>query len=390
MSVLRALAIDETPAEREARSLDLALLDNMTWPEYVWEMLKLTEDPLAGYEWQTKIKPEDSTPEQRIEDEKIPQEGDGDIQGAKNEVTSDKEEKGEALPTDAEAMQIDTDIVAPEVSNPAAVVDPVAEDASLAPAVEAREAHAVIAEQEQPPASAPTPMELVKAEPQPTPETENLQQHAPAVSEPYQPDRFTSGHDVVSIFAGRGPTLSRPIKPDYYNLPLEIKARILSRLCDHVLDSTTVRAEIDRREAGGMFVSGFGGRGGAFPVMSKEEKAEAEARAAKQQQSDCNTDTCVLCGLGGNLLCCDGCPAAYHVRCLGENPRTLNDLKVWFCPECNAGGRSEAAGLRVPIGAHNEWKQPYYVMHGMVCRTALPAVKGRGKNALELNDAPGA
>lgn len=42
LCVLRALAVDETPAERAERSLDVSLLDAMTWPAYAWEMLRLT------------------------------------------------------------------------------------------------------------------------------------------------------------------------------------------------------------------------------------------------------------------------------------------------------------------------------------------------------------
>lgn len=38
---------------------------------------------------------------------------------------------------------------------------------------------------------------------------------------------------------------------------------------------------------------------------------------------DGNSDACVLCGQGGQLLCCDGCPATYHVRCINETSRSI-------------------------------------------------------------------
>jgi hypothetical protein len=60
-----------------------------------------------------------------------------------------------------------------------------------------------------------------------------------------------------------------------------------------------------------------------------------------QAQTDANADCCVLCGGGGNLICCDGCPAAYHMRCLGLNAKSLGDGH-WMCPECAVGGRGEA------------------------------------------------
>ncbi len=55
---------------------------------------------------------------------------------------------------------------------------------------------------------------------------------------------------------------------------------------------------------------------------------------------DGNTDLCVLCGLGGSLLCCDGCPAAYHMRCIGETPKSI-PAGEWLCAECSAGSRGK-------------------------------------------------
>lgn len=46
LCVLRALAQDENKAGRASRVLDLSLLDTVTWPEYVWEWLRLTGNPL--------------------------------------------------------------------------------------------------------------------------------------------------------------------------------------------------------------------------------------------------------------------------------------------------------------------------------------------------------
>ena len=65
-------------------------------------------------------------------------------------------------------------------------------------------------------------------------------------------------------------------------------------------------------------------------------------QAKQQELSDANADVCVLCGIGGNLICCDACPAAYHVRCVGESYRAVG-ASSWFCPECRVGGRGEEA-----------------------------------------------
>eukprot|EP00743_Colponemidia_sp_Colp-15_P009739 GILK01010659.1.p1 GENE.GILK01010659.1~~GILK01010659.1.p1 ORF type:complete len:604 (-),score=84.44 GILK01010659.1:166-1836(-) len=44
-----------------------------------------------------------------------------------------------------------------------------------------------------------------------------------------------------------------------------------------------------------------------------------------------NEDECAECGIGGDLLCCDGCPASYHLKCAGveEVPEGR-----WECKDC--------------------------------------------------------
>lgn len=52
-------------------------------------------------------------------------------------------------------------------------------------------------------------------------------------------------------------------------------------------------------------------------------------------EEDHNVDACLLCGLGGYLICCEGCPAAFHVKCCGENRHSVkNDGGQWLCEEC--------------------------------------------------------
>jgi PHD-finger/Bromodomain len=42
---------------------------------------------------------------------------------------------------------------------------------------------------------------------------------------------------------------------------------------------------------------------------------------------------CVVCGLSGDLLCCDGCPNVVHQECINLTDVPEGD---WFCDECNA------------------------------------------------------
>ncbi|KAI4371216.1 hypothetical protein MLD38_019479 [Melastoma candidum] len=42
---------------------------------------------------------------------------------------------------------------------------------------------------------------------------------------------------------------------------------------------------------------------------------------------------CVVCDLGGNLLCCESCPRTYHIECLDPPLKRIPNGK-WHCPSC--------------------------------------------------------
>lgn len=62
-----------------------------------------------------------------------------------------------------------------------------------------------------------------------------------------------------------------------------------------------------------------------------------------------NEDICLVCNDGGDLICCDRCPAAYHMECIpderkpiDDDPDSLKPSSKWLCPrhfcvECNIG-----------------------------------------------------
>lgn len=49
---------------------------------------------------------------------------------------------------------------------------------------------------------------------------------------------------------------------------------------------------------------------------------------------------CVVCGLSGDLLCCDGCQNVVHLSCLENAPSELPEGD-WFCDECNVESKAE-------------------------------------------------
>jgi hypothetical protein len=54
-----------------------------------------------------------------------------------------------------------------------------------------------------------------------------------------------------------------------------------------------------------------------------------------QMEQTRNHDECAICDDGGELLCCDTCPHAYHLRCLGQSSAApLDDEESWSCPIC--------------------------------------------------------
>ena len=45
-------------------------------------------------------------------------------------------------------------------------------------------------------------------------------------------------------------------------------------------------------------------------------------------------DRCLMCSRAGQLICCDACPAAAHVRCVPQDRGPINSRSDWFCPYC--------------------------------------------------------
>jgi hypothetical protein len=156
---------------------------------------------------------------------------------------------------------------------------------------------------------------------------------------------------------------------EYYSLPAGKKLMILQILCDDVLESAEIRVEIDMREESEVGLDcdteatnpPENGPRRVHPRYSKTSACkgwEAMEIIAETQQMkslgnsnswdfkgtkqdldaadvdvDRNGDECRLCGMDGTLLCCDGCPSAYHSRCIGVMKMFIPE-GPWYCPEC--------------------------------------------------------
>lgn len=59
-----------------------------------------------------------------------------------------------------------------------------------------------------------------------------------------------------------------------------------------------------------------------------------EGEGIKEQEEDEHMEFCRVCKDGGELLCCDQCPSAYHVHCLSPPIKHIPDGD-WHCPRCS-------------------------------------------------------
>lgn len=80
------------------------------------------------------------------------------------------------------------------------------------------------------------------------------------------------------------------------------------------------------------------------PPQSEEsgKRIKKVDKEARKQGRAVNNDNCDSCGEGGDLLCCDRCPCAFHLTCC-DPPLEEDDIPdgEWLCNECKALPKEE-------------------------------------------------
>ncbi|KAG8079486.1 hypothetical protein GUJ93_ZPchr0007g5584 [Zizania palustris] len=127
------------------------------------------------------------------------------------------------------------------------------------------------------------------------------------------------------------------LNTEYYIQPTTVKLELLRALSDDVLEIEAIRSELGSR------MSELDGSDELCKSTDLRRKRRATAVSnlvsstpppeGSSDTEDGNSDECYLCGMDGNLLCCDGCPAAFHSKCVGVVEDLLPEGD-WFCPEC--------------------------------------------------------
>ncbi|XVE55758.1 hypothetical protein DITRI_Ditri03aG0183400 [Diplodiscus trichospermus] len=69
-------------------------------------------------------------------------------------------------------------------------------------------------------------------------------------------------------------------------------------------------------------------------IMTTSSKVESPKTVKDNSYQHENDEVCSACRDGGELICCDHCPSAFHVNCLGLEEVPDGD---WFCPSCCCG-----------------------------------------------------
>ncbi|CAL5212450.1 unnamed protein product [Lathyrus oleraceus] len=183
---------------------------------------------------------------------------------------------------------------------------------------------------------------------------------------------------------------------DYYKQPVILKLEILQYLCDDMIEADTIRSELNRRSL--VTETGMGIDQNIYFDTSKKKKAVMDVSGGSSlteemvdDTTDLNSDECCLCKMDGNLICCDGCPAAYHSRCVGIASNNLPEGD-WYCPECAIGKHQASMKSRRSLrGADLLGMDPHGCLYFDSCGYLLVSKSSDARslfNYYHVNDIP--
>jgi len=121
--------------------------------------------------------------------------------------------------------------------------------------------------------------------------------------------------DLFKLVCGR-----HDLESPFPFVSIEDRLKVLKRLCDIFLTSNTVRE-----------------------VIINEGITESE-------------DHCRNCSKMGDLLCCENCPAVYHLHCL-KPPLEMVPAGDWLCPIC------DEHRLKGVTDCHTDWTKDGWLRH---------------------------
>ncbi|XP_035230728.1 chromodomain-helicase-DNA-binding protein Mi-2 homolog isoform X3 [Stegodyphus dumicola] len=81
------------------------------------------------------------------------------------------------------------------------------------------------------------------------------------------------------------------------------------------------------------------------PPEGKWSCPHCEGEGIQEQEEDEHMEFCRVCKDGGELLCCDSCPSAYHTHCLNPPLKNIPDGE-WHCPRCSEGAVAKEVAIK--------------------------------------------
>lgn len=139
-----------------------------------------------------------------------------------------------------------------------------------------------------------------------------MQEHIDLADEEEFGEDTTLLQDVVGALKTREP----------YRLPIDKKLTVLQFLVDKCFDTSSGHDELQYRQRN------------TEKKVRQRERARERGRESDDASEEENSEECDVCGKGGQLICCDTCPYAYHLKCIHEHKSVLEMAGDWSCPEC--------------------------------------------------------